>query len=547
MGKEITEEPAADSQKDLPNTCTTQESDTTKSANSNESDNEPSCSANVLFESCDGGVEKARSQTKLIQASKEECQFPKATSSTDSSSTSTTKDSLTSDIGSLLGETLTADGIKNVVEQLSTGEKYTLLVNHFIPDENFNFPSTFINRFKRRFQPHWVKEFPWMVYSKARDGVFCKYCSLLVSPTKRKACGGFVNRPQTNWNKTVVAAREHQQHEYHMDALAAGKALIHTVENPKHAVDNLIDNQRLQNITENQHILECMVEAVLYCAKQCIGLRGDIEKVDSPGNPGNFIAYLKGLAKHDEILKAHLFTPKNPKATYVSPITQNELIDIMGNQIRQEILEEVKEAQFFTILADEVTVHNKTYMPLVLRFVDKNQNIREEFVKFSLLRRITGKAIAQQILTDLVEDLGLETSNLRGQGYDGASNMSSDTKGVQGIIRAIAPLALYQHCAGHCLNLVLVNSSKESDVRKVLDNLSQVCLFFKSSPKRMNTLLDVVEKEVPVSDALSSLWRELTGMSTVVCTVRTLMVLGTEKTHPGRMDSWQPSLTLGSL
>lgn len=43
-------------------------------------------------------------------------------------------------------------------------------------------------------------------------------------------------------------------------------------------------------------------------------------------------------------------------------------------------------------MVDEVTSHNQEWMPLCIRFVDKECNIREEFVQFSKLTRITGSA-----------------------------------------------------------------------------------------------------------------------------------------------------------
>ena len=43
-----------------------------------------------------------------------------------------------------------------------------------------------------------------------------------------------------------------------------------------------------------------MASAVLFCAKQCIALRGDAEQLDTPGNPGNFLAQsTKLLAVND--------------------------------------------------------------------------------------------------------------------------------------------------------------------------------------------------------------------------------------------------------
>ena len=112
-------------------------------------------------------------------------------------------------------------------------------------------------------------------------------------------------------------------------------------------------------------------------------------------------------------------------------------------------------AKYYSIMVDEITSHNQELMPLCIRFVYKECNTREEFLQFSSLNRITGEAIASVIFEDL-NQLGLDVCNIRGQGYDGASNMSSDCIGLQALVREKAPLAVYTHCAGHCLNLILV-------------------------------------------------------------------------------------------
>ena len=92
-------------------------------------------------------------------------------------------------------------------------------------------------------------------------------------------------------------------------------------------------------------------------------------------------------------------------------------------------------------------------MPLCIRFVDQDYNIREEFLEFVHLTRVTGRAIATTILNRL-EEWQLPPGNMRGQGYDGASSMSSERVGVQALVKEQAPLAAYTHCSGqsqlHC-------------------------------------------------------------------------------------------------
>ena len=55
--------------------------------------------------------------------------------------------------------------------------------------------------------------------------------------------------------------------------------------------------------------------------------------------------------------------------------------------------------------------------------------------------RVTGEAIATQICSNL-RKLDLDIRNIRGQGYDGASNMSSSSTGVQVHIMKESPLAI---------------------------------------------------------------------------------------------------------
>ena len=130
-----------------------------------------------------------------------------------------------------------------------------------------------------------------------------------------------------------------------------------------------------------------------------------------------------------------------------------------------------------------------------MRFVDVHKDIREEFIQFSTLPRVTGEAIATNVCSDLAS-LGLELKNIRGQGYDGASNMSSSRVGVQALIREKSPLAIYTHCSGHCLNLVISHLCSLPMIRNVLDKMKATCLFFLNSPKRTGLLCEIVSSNV---------------------------------------------------
>ena len=85
---------------------------------------------------------------------------------------------------------------------------------------------------------------------------------------------------------------------------------------------------------------------------------------------------------------------------------------------------------------------------------------------------------------------------MRGQGYDGASNMSSDVAGVQARIKEVAQLATYIHCNSHCLNLVISKSCSLPQIRNVYDRMQSCCHFFLNNPKRSGLLELIIEHNV---------------------------------------------------
>ncbi len=89
---------------------------------------------------------------------------------------------------------------------------------------------------------------------------------------------------------------------------------------------------------------------------QCLPLRGSNEQLGTCGNPGNFLAFLKELSKADVVLKRHLEHPRLKNAKYLSPKSQNELIGHLQIQ-ETTILQEIRQAKFYAILADEVTIN----------------------------------------------------------------------------------------------------------------------------------------------------------------------------------------------
>ena len=170
---------------------------------------------------------------------------------------------------------------------------------------------------------------------------------------------------------------------------------IKNFEKPEKKVSSLLNQELQTRAPTYKKIVSTLAQAVHYCGRQGIAFRGHREDIDQKGNPGNFLALIKLLAEHNDDLKAHLEAAQEKRTTkFLHPKHQNELIEIIGyNIIQRDILEEIRKAGFHANMADEASSFNEEIMSLCFRFVDKDQNIREEFLDFISAHRTDGKAL----------------------------------------------------------------------------------------------------------------------------------------------------------
>lgn len=158
-----------------------------------------------------------------------------------------------------------------------------------------------------------------------------------------------------------------------------------------------------------------------------------------PEGRGNFQALLQfHIDAGDEVLKHHSETADR-NATYTSKEIQNEMITVCGDIIRNKILRKIRDAQLFSVIADEATNSaNDEQLPISVRFVEDGIPY-EKFLGFHDCRSgVTGEAIASYILAQLSK-WQLQPLFLRGQAYDGAGAMAGKARG------AADPLNIEKH------------------------------------------------------------------------------------------------------
>ncbi|KAL6581953.1 hypothetical protein OROMI_005967 [Orobanche minor] len=178
---------------------------------------------------------------------------------------------------------------------------------------------------------------------------------------------------------------------------------------------------------------------------------------------GNFIETLKMIAKQNEsINKVVLENSRSEKCQMIAPTIQKDIVECFSKEIVEKIIEELN-GDFFSLLVDESSdISEKEQMAMFLRFVDSCGNVKERFLCIVHVKNTCAVSLKAAI-EGVFADWSLSLMKLRGQGYDGASNMRGEFGGLKALIMKENPFAYYVHCFAHQLQLALVAVAKKHD------------------------------------------------------------------------------------
>ena len=263
-----------------------------------------------------------------------------------------------------------------------------------------------------------------------------------------------------------------------------------------------------------KEILLRLLDIIRFLAKQDLAFRGHRERVnceknetdvepEATENRGNFLELVHLLAKYDPVLREHLLRIQlgNKFATsYLSPTIQNEFVEILGENVRSKIIEQVKEAKYFSMIFDSAPdISYKDQTSHVLRYVmidgDKVKVV-ESCVDFIETKGKSAANISTMVLEKLEKD-GIDIQNCRGQAYDNAAVMAGLHTGVQKRIKEINEKAEFVACTNHSLNLAGVHAASVS-VNSVtfLGCVERLFVFFSSSTHRWEVLTSLTGQSV---------------------------------------------------
>ena len=203
----------------------------------------------------------------------------------------------------------------------------------------------------------------------------------------------------------------------------------------------------------HREMLMKLLSSIRYLSRQGLALRGHNESSDTLD--GNLLQLLLLLSENNRPMKEWL-----SKREYISLDIVNELITTMGQCVLKSILAKVKEAMWYTIIADEATdVSHNEVMCISVRWVNAHYDIHEDVLGLVQLPDTKSETLFS-VIKDVLIRCTLSLSMCRGQAYDGAVNMSGIRSGVQALVKKECDRALYVHCLAHSLNLCVQEVSK---------------------------------------------------------------------------------------
>ncbi|XP_031282900.1 zinc finger MYM-type protein 1-like [Pistacia vera] len=167
--------------------------------------------------------------------------------------------------------------------------------------------------------------------------------------------------------------------------------------------------------------LKGSISASWLLLRQGLPFRGHDES-DNSMNRGNFLELLHYTVEENEEYRLVALENAPGHDKLIAPSIQKDIINAFAVETINKLISDLRDA-FFSILVDEARDgSNKEQMVIILRYVNKRGCVVECLLSIMHVTDTTALSLKMGIET-LFSKYNLRISRLRGQGYDGASNM----------------------------------------------------------------------------------------------------------------------------
>lgn len=268
-------------------------------------------------------------------------------------------------------------------------------------------------------------------------------------------------------------------------------------------------------------------------------------------NPGNFQALLENrINAGDEFLRRR-FESAAVNEEYCPAVQQRQLLDVCEKCVREEILQQVRECRFFSIVTGElVDFPEGEHLPIFLRFVDQDNTLREEFIEF-LSFEGEEVTVAERLESRLMKGWGLSMEHCRGQAYAGSGILGTKMKVITAQLKEKYPMAVITPTSTCALNVHLANGMSLTGVQVVMSVLKKSNAFFRASPLLQTELDNAIsilcqgnlEKESILKEGSRSTWTDLHNLFEMAVDLLEPLLLCMDSIHDNEDLKWSDQVT----
>lgn len=232
----------------------------------------------------------------------------------------------------------------------------------------------------RHFCAEWYKSYPWLVLCTTSFKAFCylcKYCSSKGYLSDKSADEAFITNGFNNWKKAHERYKQHAKSNSHREAIM----MVSQMRVP--GIDAQLNKQLKKDQQMHRKMLMIQLSSLRHLLRQGLAIRGHDQE------EGNLMQLLSLRSEDCCELKGWL-KDKN----YLSSEIINEMISLMSRSVTLKLLEDIRGAYTYSLIADEATdITNKEQLCISLRWVDKIFTIHEDTLELVELPKTDANTI----------------------------------------------------------------------------------------------------------------------------------------------------------
>ncbi|KAJ8705417.1 hypothetical protein PYW08_012463 [Mythimna loreyi] len=269
---------------------------------------------------------------------------------------------------------------------------------------------------ERHYNKQWEQKYSWLVYDTESGSAVCKLCQMFMKnklKVLQKTGGVFITVPFKSFKKALgkdVKLQKHEHSSAHTISVEMESLRRQAMKKPIHAqiIQHSVDSEK----EWNRKGLKILLRGLYFLVKEEIAhttkYESLIESILDKTN-GEFKAWRHALVSSKE--------------------TACELLECLGEVLRGELKETLKNKKF-SVLADESTsLRNEMELSIMFRVMQHKVPV-EKFLAIVKIADEKAKTIANAIGKELTA-LNLNYKDIIAFGFDGASNMAGNVGGVR--------------------------------------------------------------------------------------------------------------------